>query len=106
MCLWLVQTAGPFCSYSCSPTEDLLSWMGFCGVSLSPWTCVDLTDTHRPEAWGPRLCSGVVVPLAVGLYPATTGWSYRNLWLNHSNWEQALGSTGSWLPALACSGYS
>lgn len=68
MCLWLMQTTGSFCRYSCSLAGGLLSWMGFCGVSLSPWARVDLTDTERPGARSPRLCSGAVVHLALGLH--------------------------------------
>lgn len=63
----------------------LLPWMGFCGVSLNPSARVDLTDTDRPEEWSFRLCSGAVVHLPLGLYPTTTGRSYRNLGLNYSN---------------------
>lgn len=45
--------------------------------------------SDRPEAWSPGLCLGAGVLLALGLCPATTGQSYRNLWLNHSNWNSA-----------------
>lgn len=107
MCLWLMQTTGSLCQYSCSLAGVLLSWMGFCGVSLSPWARVDLTDLEH----GAPGCARVQ-------------W-YIWLWgcINHCRlaiqrlmaesqqlgtvvgWEQALDSTGYWLPALAWAGY-